>query len=375
MGADTCRTSFLHQPRPKHRNGSGGPLRRPSPTAARASAGAAPPATSPCQRASTSQATSSATSVGEEEHVVDAGVQPGGGHARPTPRRSAPRPGPARRPTAPPSRGCASASRCRSRTTARRPARQRRRAGSRRSGGRGRPGGGRRPARRARPPGRPRRRLRAGPPGCRPRRPTTARRAGPPPRRGRRAGRPPGRAARGREPSPCRSQWVAEGGTVSGRPTRPGSRVHGVPARLPAGVSTSRRSPTSVSTGSTRERATVSRLRSQAGPDRAGHRARQCARPPCRGRPRPRPGRLRSPGTSPRSTTVAAVSVTTSAGQPPGTGDVGHQRGPLAESGLQLVERSRVADLAPARGGPAVPGDAVGQLGTAAGRPGRAGAA
>ena len=39
------------------------------------------------------------------------------------------------------------------------------------------------------------------------------------------------------------SQRVADGGMVSGRPTSPGSSDHGVPASAPEGVSTTRRSP------------------------------------------------------------------------------------------------------------------------------------
>ena len=224
-------------------------------------------------------------------------------------------------------RGGGQRSRCRSRTTARRPARRRRTAGCRRGGARGRRGGARRPVgQRARPGGRGRsapsstsgapaplhegRALTSSAPGD--------------PRAGDQAERAPvvgaGTPQRAASGSPtC--------GIVSGRPVSPSSSDHGVPARLPDGVSTRRRSPTSGSTGSGPAggrpgRGAVRgwpRIASANGPARSrgrhvevgGHRVEQRLRavgPRRAGAPRPAPA-VTTNATSPPSTTTCATSA------------------------------------------------------------------
>ena len=108
------------------------------------------------------------------------------------------------------------------------------------------------------------------------------------PRRGRpgdllRAPRHPGPATRptrspGAAPRAAPASGSPTGGMVSGRPTRPGSRDHGVPARAPDGVSTSRRSPSERrATGPPAGRPTTAGSRRSAARRWRGQRAVRCA--------------------------------------------------------------------------------------------------
>ena len=138
---------------PKQTNGAGGPS---APTAgsawASAVAGCSPSPRPRCTRTSTSCATSSETAAAERDHAAGPGVQPGRGHPdqllAPADRGPAQLAGRQQHHVrAPPAAG-----RCRSRTTARRPARARRTSGSRPSAARAPRRGVRRPGRPARTP-------------------------------------------------------------------------------------------------------------------------------------------------------------------------------------------------------------------------------